>query len=97
MFMKKANSSEKKILYISFILIQSLVYGIGNPLTKVAYHSISPLWLLAARYCLLRSFFLLSFTGPIPTNVSPSSLSPSWGCFSCAAIQEHFPLGRGRL
>ena len=59
MFMKKANSSEKKILYISFILIQSLVYGIGNPLTKVAYHSISPLWLLASRFSLAFLLFAL--------------------------------------
>ncbi len=59
MFMNKTDSPEKKILYISFILIQSLVYGIGNPLTKVAYHSISPLWLLAARFSLAFLLFAL--------------------------------------
>lgn len=57
--MNKTDRSEKKILYISFILIQSLVYGIGNPLTKVAYHSISPLWLLAARFSLAFLLFAL--------------------------------------
>ena len=57
--MNKTDSPEKKILYISFILIQSLVYGIGNPLTKVAYHSISPLWLLAARFSLAFLLFAL--------------------------------------
>ena len=33
---------EKKTKYILFILLQSLVYGIGNPITKVAYESITP-------------------------------------------------------
>ena len=36
--------------FICFILLQSVIYGIGNPLTKVAYESITPLWLLAVRY-----------------------------------------------
>ena len=36
--------------YIILILIQSLIYGIGNPLTKIAYRSITPYWLLAIRY-----------------------------------------------
>lgn len=37
-------------IFICFILLQSVIYGIGNPLTKVAYESITPLWLLAVRY-----------------------------------------------
>lgn len=40
----------KKAIYVIFILIQSLVYGIGNPITKIAYQSITPLWLLAIRF-----------------------------------------------
>lgn len=40
----------KTYLYSSFILLQSVIYGLGNPLTKIAYESITPLWLLAARY-----------------------------------------------
>ena len=37
-------------LYICLILLQSLIYGIGNPLTKIAYRSITPCWLLAVRF-----------------------------------------------
>lgn len=33
-----------------FILIQSLVYGFGNPLTKIAYESVTPLWCLTFRF-----------------------------------------------
>lgn len=36
--------------YILFILIQSLIYGFGNPLTKTAYETITPLWLIALRF-----------------------------------------------
>ena len=59
--MPEAKTHSGKALYISFILIQSLVYGIGNPLTKVAYHSITPLWLLAARFSLAFLLFALFF------------------------------------
>lgn len=48
---------ERKAVYVLFILIQSLVYGIGNPLTKTAYDSITPFWLLTFRFAL--SFLLL--------------------------------------
>lgn len=41
---------ESKTRYILFILLQSLLYGVGNPVTKVAYQSITPLWLLAGRF-----------------------------------------------
>ena len=59
--MPESRTHSGKALYISFILIQSLVYGIGNPLTKVAYHSITPLWLLAARFSLAFLLFALFF------------------------------------
>ncbi len=49
---------ERKAVYVLFILIQSLVYGIGNPLTKTAYDSITPFWLLTFRFALA---FLLLF------------------------------------
>lgn len=39
-----------KYKYVLFILLQSLIYGVGNPLTKIAYRSITPYWLLAGRY-----------------------------------------------
>lgn len=39
-----------KSKYILYILLQSLIYGVGNPLTKIAYRSITPYWLLAGRY-----------------------------------------------
>ncbi len=52
---------DKKALYVSFILIQSLVYGIGNPITKIAYQSITPLWLLAVRFTMASAVMLVFF------------------------------------
>lgn len=48
-----------KIKYVSYIMLQSVVYGVGNPLTKVAYESITPFWLLTFRFSIaLRIFYL---------------------------------------
>ncbi|MGF7009604.1 drug/metabolite transporter (DMT)-like permease [Lachnospiraceae bacterium PF1-22] len=56
------NSVQKKTsLYASLILLQSLVYGLGNPLTKVAYESITPFWLLGIRFTIASLVFLLFF------------------------------------
>lgn len=39
-----------KLTYIGYVLLQSFFYALCNPLTKIAYRSISPLWLLAIRF-----------------------------------------------
>lgn len=45
--------------YIIFILLQSLLYGLGNPLTKIAFTSITPLWCLAFRFSLAFIIFAI--------------------------------------
>lgn len=47
--------------YIFFILLQSIIYGFGNPLTKVAFESITPLWCLAFRFTLAFLIFIVCF------------------------------------
>lgn len=44
--------------YILMIVLQCLIYGIGNPITKIAYESITPFWCLAFRFTL--AFLLLA-------------------------------------
>lgn len=39
-----------KLTYIGYVLLQSFFYALCNPLAKIAYRSISPLWLLAIRF-----------------------------------------------
>ena len=45
--------------YSCFILIQSIVYGFGNPLTKVAYRTLTPFWLLSVRFTLAFALFFI--------------------------------------
>lgn len=42
----------KPIVYILMIVLQCVIYGIGNPITKIAYESITPFWCLAFRFTL---------------------------------------------
>ncbi len=46
------NKKDKHIVYILMIILQCVIYGIGNPITKVAYESITPFWCLAFRFTL---------------------------------------------
>lgn len=52
---------DRNLKYILFILIQSLIYGFGNPLTKTAYETITPLWLIALRFTISTVLFLMVF------------------------------------
>ena len=60
---------EKKTKYILFILLQSLVYGIGNPITKVAYESITPFWLLAGRFAVTSLIYAALFGGRVRRQI----------------------------
>ena len=52
---------DRNLKYILFILIQSLIYGFGNPLTKTAYETITPLWLIALRFTISTVLFIVVF------------------------------------
>lgn len=47
--------------YILFIILQGLIFGIGNPLVKFAYESITPIWCMTIRFSLATIVFLLIF------------------------------------
>lgn len=49
---------DKPVGYIFMILLQCVIYGIGNPITKIAYESITPFWCLAFRFTF--AFLLLA-------------------------------------
>lgn len=86
---------QRKAIYTLFIFIQSLIYGIGNPATKVAYKSITPLWLLAARFTLAFLLFLLLFGRrilPCIKKVSWKTWLPSSLCCAGAYISCNLAL-----
>lgn len=48
--MEKRNTP--KSVYVLLVLAQTLLYGLGTPLTKLAYESVTPLWCLTLRFTL---------------------------------------------
>ena len=66
---------ENKTKYVLFILLQSLVYGIGNPITKVAYESITPFWLLAGRFAVTSLIYGILFGSRIRAQMKCAMVS----------------------
>jgi drug/metabolite transporter (DMT)-like permease len=84
-----AEGNLKTIKYASYILLQSVVYGFGNPLTKVAYESITPFWLLTFRFSMALLIFFIFFGKRIVSQlrtVKPSQYLPASLCMALAYI-----------
>lgn len=81
---------ENETKYILFVLLQSLLYGVGNPVTKLAYEAgITPLWLLAGRFAVTSLVFLCLFSGRIRRQlrgVRPGLWLPAALCCAGAYI-----------
>lgn len=88
----QTNSRNK---YIFFILLQSIIYGFGNPLTKIAFESITPLWCLAFRFTLAFLIFIVCFktriTGQLRTLRAAQYL-PAGLCMAAAYISCNLAL-----
>jgi drug/metabolite transporter (DMT)-like permease len=72
-----------------FILLQSVIYGFGNPLTKIAFESITPFWSLAIRFTIAFLIFMIFFgKGIIESlkNVNPKIYLPASFCMAAAYI-----------
>lgn len=52
---------DSKWIYYIFVLIQGLIFGVGNVITKFAYESITPFWCLAARFGIASLIFAIFF------------------------------------
>jgi drug/metabolite transporter (DMT)-like permease len=50
--MSTLKQPDKRLGYILMIVLQCVIYGIGNPITKIAFESITPFWCLAFRFTL---------------------------------------------
>lgn len=84
-----------KYLFYLFILGQSVVYGFGNPLTKVAYESITPLWMLAARFSLAFVLMMVIFGNRVITALKGHKIRlwlPSAVCCGGAYISCNIAL-----
>jgi len=50
--MSASKYKDKRIVYILMIVLQCVLWGIGNPITKIAYESITPFWCLVFRFAM---------------------------------------------
>ena len=84
-----------KFKYIACILLQSVVYGFGNPLTKIAFESITPFWCLTIRFTFAFLVFSLFFGKRILSGlrrVSPKVYAPTGLCMAVAYISCNLAL-----
>lgn len=79
----------KRLLYIFLIILQSIIYGVGNPITKIAYESITPFNCLAFRFS-LATLVLAVITGRRTVTelrgVRPGDWLPAALCMAGAYI-----------
>jgi drug/metabolite transporter (DMT)-like permease len=81
--------SVNKYKYMGFILLQSVIYGFGNPLTKIAFESITPFWSLSVRFTVAFLVFMLFFDKRIMgslKSVKPKVYLPASICMAAAYI-----------
>lgn len=78
--------SSKLIKYVSYILLQSVIYGIGNPLTKIAYESITPFWLLTLRFFIAMFIFFIFFGKRLTAQLRTAKFSQYLPASLCMAI-----------
>ncbi|HOT21563.1 MAG TPA: DMT family transporter [Sedimentibacter sp.] len=81
--------SVNKYKYMGFILLQSVIYGFGNPLTKIAFKSITPFWSLSVRFTIAFIVFMLFFGRRIIgslKSVEPKVYLPAGICMATAYI-----------
>ncbi|AKL96080.1 permeases of the drug/metabolite transporter (DMT) superfamily [Clostridium aceticum] len=75
-----------KIKYVSYIMLQSVVYGVGNPLTKVAYESITPFWLLTFRFSIALFIFFVFFGKSVIAQLKTAKFSQYFPASLCMAL-----------
>lgn len=75
-----------KTKYVSYIMLQSVIYGVGNPLTKVAYESITPFWLLTFRFSIALFIFFLFFGKQIISQLRTAKVSQYLPASLCMAL-----------
>jgi len=71
--------------YIALVLLQTALWGVGNPLIKIAQRSVTPLWCLALRFILASLIFMFFAHNKIKEGYDRSQLSPCLVISLCTA------------
>jgi len=80
---------------MGLILFQSVIYGFGNPLTKIAFESITPFWCLSIRFTIAFAVFMIFFGRHIIETlkyVNPKVYLPASICMAVAYISCNLAL-----
>ncbi len=77
-----ANKKSKPIGFILLVVLQCLIYGIANPITKIAYESITPFWCLAFRFSIALILLAAFLPAPLTAVAGLYLLCSNGGPFS---------------
>ncbi len=75
----------EKLQYISLVLLQTALWGVGNPLIKIAQRSVTPMWCLALRFILASVIFIIFAHNKIIEGYDKASLFPCLVISLCTA------------
>lgn len=71
------NRTSNRWPYVACVVLQTVIFGSGNAITKLAYESITPLWCLAIRFGLAALVFAVFF-GPRIVRQLRSARVSAW-------------------
>lgn len=78
--------SNKRWLYVALVVLQTVIFGSGNAITKIAYESITPLWCLAIRFGLATLVFAVFFGPRIVQQVRAAKMGDWLPAAICMAL-----------
>lgn len=61
-------------VFVGSVVLQTLIFGLGSAITKIAYDSVTPLWCMALRFGIALLVFLIPFGGRIVRSLRAARL-----------------------
>lgn len=81
-----ARIKQSRWTFIALVILETLIFGSGNAITKMAYDSITPFWCLAIRFGLATAVFALFFGRRIFASLCSVRLSAWLPAAVCMAV-----------
>lgn len=81
-----ARIKQSRWTFIALVILETLIFGSGNTITKMAYDSITPFWCLAIRFGLATAVFALFFGRRIFASLRSVRLSAWLPAAVCMAV-----------
>lgn len=81
-----ARMKQSRWTFIALVILETLIFGSGNAITKMAYDSITPFWCLAIRFGLATAVFALFFGRRIVASLRAARLSAWLPAAVCMAV-----------